>query len=214
MDREPTTVSLEVAIENVLWRTRGVSWDYSFVLRPQSPTVDDCFALTSQVFGDLSPTLDETYRPGTLEAEDGSKVQFVGCCFVDESRKDRFGRPVVHYLILFLPDGAFPEERTAIPSGFGREFVRKLAAHFDPIFNEGDAAFAPEGRLAKTAGAVGSVRIEGRPMRLRCEERLRAKKKRPVIPSRPPPQSTRVVKVAFLVLLFLLAAWLVCTQMH
>lgn len=92
--------SVQLNLENVLWRTRGRQWDYSFVLRSLRPLVDSWYDVHLKAFAGV--TLDET--PTSLAGilvQGFEEYPFVASAFLDARRRDSAGRPVGNYFIWF-----------------------------------------------------------------------------------------------------------------
>ena len=118
---------------NVLWRTRGRDWDYTFVLVPQVPAQLDWYDVHTTVFRDLAPRREPASRYGRLTGLFFS-YPYVATAFLDPLLKDEAERAVAHYLVWFPQ----PEDDLAVPPAlpldWGLQLVESLAPARETLF--------------------------------------------------------------------------------
>ena len=86
--------------DDLLWRTRGRSWDYEFITRPKRKWKDRSYLVTTQVFSVGAAPVPSNIV-GLVEGE-----TYLACSVLDPERRDEFGRPVQHYVLWLVPEGA------------------------------------------------------------------------------------------------------------
>jgi hypothetical protein len=94
---------VRIDLDNVLWRTRGLGWDYTFVLRPAHPHLNNWYDVHADVFSGTSPGATASNLGGVLHTADNQEVVFVPASFLDPGLKDSAARPIAHYLVWFPP---------------------------------------------------------------------------------------------------------------
>ncbi len=114
------TTRLEVKLSQVLWRTRGRTWDYAFVLRPSKPQREQWYDAYRSIFSGLTPA-----APGELtRTRHGvfGRSAYVATTFCDPQACDEAGRPIAHSVAWF--PGYLPE---ALPADWGQQIVDAIA---------------------------------------------------------------------------------------
>lgn len=131
---------LSLALEDVLYRTRGRDWDYSFLLQPRPLLSEGWYALHRRIFSGVEPTETPTLLRGELGI--GLGHPFFATAFVDTARRDSQGRPIAHYLA-WLGKAA----KAAPGLSFGPGLVKALSPALDSVFELTPAALSrPEGK--------------------------------------------------------------------
>jgi hypothetical protein len=119
--------SLSIAAGDLLFRTRGRSWDYAFVLQPEPLLGEGWYALHRRIFKNVEPESRPLLLRGTLGI--GVGHPFLATAFTDAARADAQGRPVAHYFTWLGSDTA-----GAPDIHFGSALVRALAPALDAVF--------------------------------------------------------------------------------
>lgn len=163
-------VTRDVDLHHVLWRTRGLNWDYTFLLRPILPDADRWYELHSRIFDGLAPETTEQDRMGTvLDGDD--EHGFIAATFLDPSRRDAAGRPISHYVVLFLPNEPLKQEFDGVPENWGRQLVAALSPALDAAFGLPVSEAEPNGRTiddvedivaAELSSMAEPIHIDGR----------------------------------------------------
>lgn len=129
---------MRIGLDNVLWRTRGRGWDYTFVLRPADPPVMAWYDFHADVFSEVAPGKDPVSTGGYLHLESSKKIPFIATTFQDPTLRDAAQRPIAHYIIWFPKTAAKPTE-FVIPVDWGVQVV--------DAFGEGwHSAFESDGK--------------------------------------------------------------------
>ena len=115
------SATLTLKLQNLLWRTRGLHWDYEFVMRPTEPAWTHWYDLHRDIFDGL--TLDERDRaPVSRHGYVLNPPQlYVATAFYDHERHDAAGRPIAHRMVWFPP-----VKIDAIPPDWGLQVLREL----------------------------------------------------------------------------------------
>lgn len=93
------TITIEPG--RVLWKTRGLYWDFEFVMKPSDPRLPAWQGVLDEVFGKASA--ENMLYCGVLHVKKDA-YPYVAVRFFDSTRVDWTRRPVQHQLIWF-PDG-------------------------------------------------------------------------------------------------------------
>lgn len=192
---------MRIDLESVLWRTRGHTWDYSFVLRPVHPHLEAWYNFHTDAFAGVAASTDATSVGGVLVTSEGEELRFVATTFQDPTLKDVAGRPVAHYLVWF-PNIDGTECALNIAPDWGAQVVRAFGDHFRTAFASDDVSdddllatarsFVKEVQLSSVAGVV-----------IQFERRVVEKKKRQAIP--PTSKTNRALLVTSAVGVLILA---------
>lgn len=126
--------NVRLDLKNVLWRTRGQHWDYSFVLRPVFPRVDSWYDVHVKVFAGISPDIVPVNRGGILVL-DSEKHRFVATAFQDARRRDAADRPVANYIIWFPSIVGNETSGLSVPLSWGEQVASSLGAARAKTFN-------------------------------------------------------------------------------
>ena len=173
---------LMVLREDLLWRTRGRKWDYEFISRPRREWKDRSYLVTTQVFSAGAGRVPRNIV-GQVEGE-----TYLACSVLDPDRTDEFGRPVQHYVLWLVPEGAL---RGGVPEISSDWLLRTMAATRGPLDALFEAPSAPTGeepwkvdvRLEPSGAPVEHVRGPAvkLPKEVRLPVRRRARRGRPVL---------------------------------
>ncbi|HVY25602.1 MAG TPA: hypothetical protein VHB79_03595 [Polyangiaceae bacterium] len=125
--------TLTLRLRDVLYRTRGREWDYSFLLQPVPLLSEGWYTLHRRIFANVEPEPRPLLLRGALGI--GTGHPFFATVFTDEKRVDSQARPVAHYIAWF---GADAEAAPGL--SFGPGLVESLASALDAVF-----ALTPEG---------------------------------------------------------------------
>ncbi len=106
MSEDSSPVRVQLKLEHLLWRTRGRHWDYLFLVEPHARYGQGWYSLHKEVFADSEPRPEgERYVLGELlDEQSRQRMVFVGTVFLDDHRRDAFGRPIAHYMVWLRPD--------------------------------------------------------------------------------------------------------------
>lgn len=124
-------ITTSIDLECVLWRTRGFTWDYDFVLEPSAPHSDGWYWMHRAVFAGVEPAETTRYCVGDLGEDTGEITPFVAAALLDPVRRDEHGRPIAHYIVWFHVGRTADEMQNATPSGWEQKFLDHLSAVFD-----------------------------------------------------------------------------------
>ena len=105
---------------DLLWRTAGRHWGFTFITRPTVPALDGWYDFWEQVFHSCTPASDEVYLTGSLLDEVDHPHPFVASCFLDPVRRDSKDRPIPNYLVWFP---RAPGGETPVSEGWGAAVV-------------------------------------------------------------------------------------------
>ena len=159
-----------VDVGRLLWRTRGLHWDYEFVMRPIDIDAAGWFWVHEAVFESLEGGVEPQYRIGRLVDASGGSVPFAGAALCDPVRQDSVGRPIIHYLLWFLEDGVDlrPE---SLPAGWPQQVLARFAAAFDSpaVFGSTDGSMGQNNPSAALSAILDSgdrspIRVTGLPL--------------------------------------------------
>lgn len=129
MKHPPSTAVLEVDLHHVLWITRGKGWDYTFLLWPLLPRIADPDGLRQRIFDGVRPG----YVPQSItgRVRDGHERRaYLATTFIDTVRRDDAGRPIIHHLVWFPPDG---DTREVAPTDWGPQLVDAVRDPYDAV---------------------------------------------------------------------------------
>lgn len=118
---------LTLRLRDVLYRTRGRDWDYSFLLQPVPLISEGWYTLHRRIFANVEPDPQPVLLRGALGI--GTGQPFFATAFTDATRVDSQARPVAHY-IAWLGNDA----EAAPGQSFGPGLVQALAGALDSIF--------------------------------------------------------------------------------
>jgi hypothetical protein len=125
---------VKLDLQNVLWRTRGRHWDYTFVLQPASPLLDSWYDIHVKVFAGLTPGNSPVTRGGVLSYGD-ERCPYLATTFRDSERLDVAGRPVAHYLVCFPSVEVDDSRLLNIPKDWGEQIVLAFGGAFNMTFD-------------------------------------------------------------------------------
>jgi hypothetical protein len=172
---------MRIDLDSVLWRTRGRTWDYRFVLRPVHPHIETWYDFHGDAFSGASAARDPLNIGGILLTIDGDEVCFVATTFQDPTLRDRAGRPVAHYFVWF-PAIARGSPDLELPADWGPQVVQAFGDEWNTAFSSDGASdndlLAPARSLMKHVplSDAGGVSV-------RFGRRVVEKKKRQAVPA-------------------------------
>lgn len=114
-------VELRIDLARVAWRTRGHSWDYTFICTPDETNGqlgDRWYDLLGEAFPSVASTLPDEAVTGTI---DGT-LRFIAARVVDPCARDSFDRPVWHE---FLVTG-IEQPAGGVPALWGSKLLAQL----------------------------------------------------------------------------------------
>jgi|688.fasta_scaffold299814_2 hypothetical protein len=124
---------LHVDLNEVLIRTRGKTWDYSFVLCPRKAFIDGWYDVHVKVFEGKVPDNLPINDVGVLtDAMD--RPVFVATAFADPIRRDDVGRPIVNYIIWFPNQTNSGIAELSVPSDWGSQVMAALEVAREKTF--------------------------------------------------------------------------------
>ena len=132
--------ALNIRLADVLYRTRGLDWDYAFLLHPEPLLREGWYRLYRRMFAGVEPGPEPILLRGRLGV--GLGRAFFATAFTDAERRDDQGRAVAHYFAWLGPAA----ER-APDLSFGPALAATLAPALDAIWK-----LPPD--LARSAGAA------------------------------------------------------------
>ncbi|GEM_PF-6223704 len=119
---------MEIDKERILWRTRGKSWDYSFLSIPDGIGWLEPFEFCKKVFtnqhnGALSDGV--LFSSGYVRQNDKS-TPYIATKYIGND-VDEFGRPIIHYLA-FFPVAFIHDEQSIlkIPKDLAPKFLKQF----------------------------------------------------------------------------------------
>lgn len=116
----------------LLWRTRGLRWDYTFLARPTGVAIAGWMNLFLHVFdGTAEADETKTLRGRLRLPETAPPLRFIAAARVDPRRVDFAGRPVQHYFLYLLPAGT---DESCVPASWAEQLQEKLAGTLDAVF--------------------------------------------------------------------------------
>ena len=118
---------LRIALDQLLYRTRGRDWDYGFLLQPPPILGEGWYALHRRIFANVEPGPVPLLLRGALGV--GTGHPFFACAFADAELRDYQDRPIAHYFSWF---GAAAEAAPGV--SFGPPLVRALRPALDSVF--------------------------------------------------------------------------------
>lgn len=122
------TDMLSLRLRDVLYRTRGRDWDYSFLLQPVPLLGEGWYTLHRRIFANVEPEPTPQLLRGALGV--GTGQPFFATAFTDPLRSDSQARPVAHYIAWLGP-----EAEAAPGLSFGPGLVHALGGALDSVFN-------------------------------------------------------------------------------
>jgi len=170
-------MQIHIGLNQLLWRTRGLNWDYSFLLRPTKPIVT-WYGFIEKVFASQTPTTTPKYVARFLD--DGVHRHFFhATLFVDPARQDAAGRPIAHYLAWFPSNVPELEVVDSIPTEWGNRVVETLSTQFDEVFNSPGVDIDPESNLSiLLRNGLSSICIDGNPQQVTISGTIELQKKK------------------------------------
>ena len=136
---------LEVPLRHLLWRTRGVHWDYTFILTP----VCDELSKFKDWYTLVEHRLPQGMTQGELPINDKT-VSFVAAVWSDEKRKDSFGRYIQEKLMWFIDIGGKDVvTHEDLPEDWAKQIVSILQRQ--PCFRKLNSMSKQEVRTASPA---------------------------------------------------------------
>lgn len=193
-----------VDLQRLLWRTRGRTWDYCFVLQPVQLHINSFYQLHFEAFSGTKPEATPRTWGGVLIGEE-SKLRFVATLFLDEDKVDTYDRPIAHYMVWFPTPGADADLR--LPADWGAHLLRAFGEEWTSAYSSNGGA--DDDRLFDACAKINSVTVPHRErvVLLRFDRQVLEKKKRR--PRQRSPWTTTALSVGIaLVLLFLILLWL------
>lgn len=167
---------MRIDLDSVLWRTRGRTWDYSFVLRPLHPHIETWYDFHADVFSGATPGREPMNLGGILVTLKGEEVRFVATTFQDATLKDAAGRPIAHYFVWF-PNLAGAPLDFELPADWGPQIVRAFGDEWSTAFSSDGAS--DEDLLATARSLVKEVpQSDAGGVSVRFDRRVVEKKKR------------------------------------
>ena len=118
---------LSLRLRDVLYRTRGRDWDYSFLLQPVPLLGEGWYALHRRIFANVEPEPTPLLLRGALGV--GTGQPFFATAFTDAARSDSQARPVAHYIVWL---GTAAEAAPGL--SFGPGLVHALGGALDAVF--------------------------------------------------------------------------------
>jgi hypothetical protein len=119
--------TLRLRLRDVLYRTRGHDWDYSFLLQPEPLLGEGWYALHRRIFANVEPGPAPLLLRGSLGV--GMGQPFFATAFTDEQRRDYQDRPIAHYVTWLGSDAE------AAPGwSYGKGLVDSLGTALDSVF--------------------------------------------------------------------------------
>ena len=203
-------VRVELDLKNVLLRTRGRNWGYTFVLRPQKPHIDSCYDLHLKVFK-AQPAAEAPVNLGGIL--DGiEKYVFIATAFIDPVRCDDAGRPIAIYIIWF-PNVALSSDLTvSVPIDWADQVMSALKEASNKAFvmptpkNLDDSNGDVEKVFESASDAARQIVIEGAGVNVKIDLLIPTSGK---TPSPPPLSSAKRIFVGLLLLFgFYFLLWL------
>ena len=122
------TDALSLRLRDVLYRTRGRDWDYSFLLQPVPLLGEGWYTLHRRIFANVEPEPTPVLLRGALGI--GTGQPFLATVFTDPARVDSQARPVAHYIVWLGPDA-----EAAPGLSFGPGLVQALSSALDSVFD-------------------------------------------------------------------------------
>jgi len=119
--------TLTLRLRDVLYRTRGRDWDYSFLLQPVPLISEGWYTLHRRIFANVEPEPKPVLLRGALGI--GTGQPFFATAFTDAVRADSQARPIAHYIAWF---GADAEAAPGV--SFGPGLVQALARPLGSVF--------------------------------------------------------------------------------
>jgi len=89
--------ALRIRVADLLYRTRGRDWDYSFLLQPEPLVGEGWYAIHRRIFANVEPSSAPVGLRGSLGIGQGQP--FFATAFTDAERQDHQGRSIAHYLV-------------------------------------------------------------------------------------------------------------------
>lgn len=130
---------MRVDLDSVLWRTRGRTWDYSFVLRPVHPRIETWYDFHADAFSGATPGREPINVGGVLRTIDGDEVCFVATTFQDPTLRDDVGRPVAHYFVWFPSVAGAPAD-LELPADWGPQLLQAFGDEWKTAFSSDGAS--------------------------------------------------------------------------
>jgi hypothetical protein len=118
---------IELSIKNILWNTRGKSWDYWYL---NSPSIGVSWhEFISNI--DYSP---KKYILGKVLFLDDKEIFFVCCQFEEPEFKDRVNRPILHSFVIFVDES----QLLLLPNDLDEQIYRSLKTTYTNIYNNSE----------------------------------------------------------------------------
>lgn len=154
---------MKVDLKNVLWRTRGRHWDYSFVLCPSTLKEENWYDFHAQVFARCTPGRTPYSVGGTL-VSDSTQVPFVATIFLDEVRSDSAERPIANYIVWFPNSTLVTSRSIDLPPNWGAQMVGPICKRCREAFDASESSALGsdiEEVFARARKQLGAITLVG-----------------------------------------------------
>ena len=155
--------SLALDVSRLLWKTRGVHWDYEFIATPEVPSLPAWSAMLDEVLGDADPhAADLMY--GVLEIiGGGGEHPYAAVRFLDPDRKDWTGRPIQHLAVWFPAIDRAASVPNVVPTDWHLQALSALGTTYgkDDAFGMAEPQvrnWPRDGKISRAAHIAGIVR--------------------------------------------------------
>jgi len=158
-----------LALDRLLWRTRGRRWDYAFLLLPQDRPAGGWYRAYQSVVASMaaSPADADTGKPTlsvlALPHESGGEILLAAASVADR-RRDAAGRPVRHTFFYLLTGQQ--QERATVPTCWPVAVLGFLSEAYAAAYDleaSDDIEGTARAAVAKAACSAGPDRAVGVP---------------------------------------------------
>jgi hypothetical protein len=141
--------------KDLLWRTRGLNWDYKFVSLPAEPQAIPWWSVYNQVLGSRKPEEKPVLIYGQLVYGRFFPLfvqsrPFVATSYRDPKLQDKKGRAIAHDLIWVVdPSISLRDLKTVLPENWYEQILTILRPFFetDEVFRLSEDQIGPKGSL-------------------------------------------------------------------
>jgi hypothetical protein len=118
---------IELSIKEILWNTRGKSWDYLYLNIPNLGV--SWYGFISNI--EYTP---QKYILGKILFLDNEEISFVCCQFEEPEFKDRVNRPILHTFVIFVDES----QLHLLPNNLDEQLYHSLKATYANIYTNSE----------------------------------------------------------------------------
>ncbi|MDF1862135.1 MAG: hypothetical protein P1U87_18105 [Verrucomicrobiales bacterium] len=139
--------SVSINTNELLWRTKGRSWEYCFLLVPEMDQ-ESWWAFYQQVRSELRGGADSSCTVGLFELSNGTRRPFVASLYLDTKNVDASGRATEQFVSWFPNNGDVQGSNVPV------NLAQSVSDHFRPILQSDPLAMMTDEKDGETPEQV------------------------------------------------------------